>query len=149
MISFIQTLKRIASIALLLGISSQVMAADLVITLTNLDPIEGKLRISLFDKAEGFPGEDEQAFVKKEVAVTGKTMEVTFENIDRSSIAVSVHHDVDNDDEMDTNFIGIPSEPIGSSNNVRPSFGPPEYEDAEIVITEPTTRLAIKVEPIF
>jgi len=33
--------------------------------------------------------------------------------------------------ELTTNFIGIPKEPIGFSNNARIKFGPPSFEEAK------------------
>ncbi len=44
--------------------------------------------------------------------------------------ALSVFYDKDNDGEMDTNFIGMPKEPIALSNNAVAKFGPPKYADA-------------------
>ena len=44
--------------------------------------------------------------------------------------ALSVFYDKDNDGELDTNFIGMPKEPIALSNNAVAKFGPPKYADA-------------------
>ncbi len=44
--------------------------------------------------------------------------------------ALSVFYDKDDDGEMDTNFIGMPKEPIALSNNAVAKFGPPKYADA-------------------
>jgi uncharacterized protein (DUF2141 family) len=44
--------------------------------------------------------------------------------------ALSIFYDKDNDGEMDTNFIGMPKEPIALSNNAVAKFGPPKYADA-------------------
>jgi uncharacterized protein (DUF2141 family) len=44
--------------------------------------------------------------------------------------ALSAFYDADNDGELDTNFIGMPKEPIAMSNNAVAKFGPPKYSDA-------------------
>ena len=44
--------------------------------------------------------------------------------------ALSIFYDRNDNGELDTNFIGIPREPVALSNNARPKFGPPKYEDA-------------------
>lgn len=43
--------------------------------------------------------------------------------------AVSCFHDADNNAKLTTNFLGIPQERYGFSNNVRGKFGPPDLED--------------------
>jgi uncharacterized protein (DUF2141 family) len=44
--------------------------------------------------------------------------------------ALSVFYDRNGNGEMDTNFIGMPKEPIAVSNDAVAKFGPPKYEDA-------------------
>ena len=44
--------------------------------------------------------------------------------------AITIFHDVNDNEELDTNFIGIPKEPYGFSNNPKSSFGPPGFDDA-------------------
>jgi uncharacterized protein (DUF2141 family) len=40
---------------------------------------------------------------------------------------------------MDTNFIGIPKDDFGCSNNATGFMGPPKYEDAKFMLTENKT----------
>ena len=44
---------------------------------------------------------------------------------------------------MDTNFLGIPKEPIACSNNAKGSFGPPKFKDAKFAIAEEETHIKI------
>jgi uncharacterized protein (DUF2141 family) len=44
--------------------------------------------------------------------------------------ALSVFYDRNGNGEMDTNFIGMPKEPIALSNDAVAKLGPPKYEDA-------------------
>ena len=37
--------------------------------------------------------------------------------------------DLNKNGKLDTNFIGIPKEEFGNSNNIQPNFGPPKFED--------------------
>ena len=36
---------------------------------------------------------------------------------------------------MDTNFLGIPKEPIGTSNNATGFMGPPKFKNAKLKVT--------------
>ena len=44
--------------------------------------------------------------------------------------AVSVLHDENNNGKLDTNFLGIPREGVGMSNNPPPRRGPPRFAEA-------------------
>ena len=44
--------------------------------------------------------------------------------------ALSVFYDRNGNGKMDTNFIGMPKEPIALSNDAVAKLGPPKYEDA-------------------
>ncbi|QFU76463.1 DUF2141 domain-containing protein [Halioglobus maricola] len=49
--------------------------------------------------------------------------------------AISLYFDANGNGEMDTNFIGIPKEPVAMSNNAKARFGPPKYKDAVFTLT--------------
>lgn len=44
--------------------------------------------------------------------------------------AIRLFHDVDGDGELDSNLMGLPTEPYGTSNDAPPRFGPPAFDDA-------------------
>ena len=65
---------------------------------------------------------------RKQNIKTGGAM-LTFANLPKGGYAVAVFHDEDADGELDTNFVGIPTEAYGFSNNARGVFGPPELSE--------------------
>ncbi len=60
--------------------------------------------------------------------------------------AISVFHDLNGNQELDKNWMGIPTEPYGFSNNARGKFGPPTYNQCKVKIIDGTTRLTIKLD---
>tara|TARA_R110002072_G_scaffold158421_6_gene309361 strand:+ start:213 stop:608 length:396 start_codon:yes stop_codon:yes gene_type:complete len=50
------------------------------------------------------------------------------------SYAISAFHDINNDDKLNTNALGIPTEKYGFSNNARGWFGPPELSEQLVKI---------------
>mgnify|MGYP005811290629 CR=1 FL=1 len=61
--------------------------------------------------------------------------------------ALSVYQDVNGNGQLERNFVGIPKEPGGLSNNVRPRFGPPKYKDAAFTVkTGTVTEQKIRIE---
>ncbi|MDA9339728.1 DUF2141 domain-containing protein [Polaribacter sp.] len=45
---------------------------------------------------------------------------------------------------MDTNFLGIPKEPIGMSNDAKGFMGPPKFKNAKFNF-DATTTISIKM----
>jgi uncharacterized protein (DUF2141 family) len=56
---------------------------------------------------------------KRVHAVKGQA-ELKFENIAPGVCAVSIHHDANDNGKVDTNFMAIPTEGYGYSNNAHP-----------------------------
>jgi uncharacterized protein (DUF2141 family) len=55
--------------------------------------------------------------------------QAVFNNLKSGKYAVRSYHDENNNKKMDTDFLGIPKESWGCSNNVRPHFAAPKFED--------------------
>ena len=53
-----------------------------------------------------------------------------FDNAAPGKYAVSVFHDENSNGKMDTNFVGMPKEGVGASNNAKGHFGPPKFDAA-------------------
>ena len=62
--------------------------------------------------------------------------------------AISLYYDENNNGTLDSNFIGIPKEPVALSNNARPKFGPPKYRDAVFALEAGGTTQKITIESI-
>ena len=59
--------------------------------------------------------------------------------------AVSAFHDINDNKKMDTNFLGIPKEPTGMSNNAKGFMGPPKYKDAKFKVLK-DIKLTINIK---
>jgi uncharacterized protein (DUF2141 family) len=110
---------------------------SLEVTVMNINEVTGSIRVGLFDS-------NEENFLKTPlkgqiVKTSGKMVKVIFENIPKGIYAVSVIHDVNENNELDKNFIGIPKEGFGFSNNAMGSFGPPKFKEASFTIPETKT----------
>ncbi len=71
-------------------------------------------------------------------------MTVSFEDIKPGTYAINVFHDENSNKKMETNFIGIPVEGYGFSNNPR-LFGPPTFNKTKFIFKEATLTLDIKM----
>jgi uncharacterized protein (DUF2141 family) len=51
--------------------------------------------------------------------------------------AVVITQDLNDNDKLDKNLMGIPVEPYGFSNNVRPKFAPPAFDGCKFMVNGP------------
>jgi uncharacterized protein (DUF2141 family) len=98
---------------------------------------KGSLHCRLYSRADGFPGKPPYQ-AEQTVAVTGKTMACVFPGVAAGTYAVAVFHDENGNGKLDTNFLGIPREGVGVSNNKMRSMGPPTWDDSRFALTGDT-----------
>jgi uncharacterized protein (DUF2141 family) len=65
--------------------------------------------------------------------------QAVFNNLKSGKYAVRSYHDENNNKKMDTDFLGIPKESWGCSNNVRPHLAAPKFEDMIFVLEKDET----------
>ncbi|MEO1624966.1 MAG: DUF2141 domain-containing protein [Bacteroidota bacterium] len=110
---------------------------SLNISVEGVKKIKGEVFVALFNQSEGFPGGDAR-FREAVVKVEQSTVQIQFDNLPAASYAVSLFHDVNESGDMDTNWMGIPKEPYGFSNNPRIVFRAPTYEDCSFSVEQDT-----------
>ena len=119
----------------------------LVVEISGLKDASGDVYIAVYDSDSNWLSEDtfRDAKVTIAEALDGDLVRTEM-HLPLGEYALTVFHDTDNDGELDTNFIGIPKEPIAMSNNAVAKFGPPKYEDAVFTLgAEPMIQhIAIK-----
>jgi uncharacterized protein (DUF2141 family) len=129
-------MRRLATITiltLLLGVPSTAGAddepADIVLDVTGLEDDSGVVRCALHTKSDWLNTED----ARRRIEASPDSGEATcrFEDVEAGTYAVAAYHDRDDDGEMDSNFLGIPSEPVCASNNPEANMGPPSFSDAK------------------
>ncbi|MEM9189042.1 MAG: DUF2141 domain-containing protein, partial [Myxococcota bacterium] len=116
-----------------------------VITIVNLKSDSGPVNCTLFRSAEGFPTEPDRALRRVQVRARGQRAQCLFPVLAPGRYAVAVWHDEDGDGELDTNFLGVPQERIGASNNAQGTFGPPRFRDAAFRV-QGVVRQTVRVE---
>lgn len=71
---------------------------------------------------------------------------ITITNLSPGKYTFRYFHDENNNKKLDTDWIGIPTEGFGFSNNAKGKFGPPSYEKTIFQFTSDTT---MKCTPIY
>ena len=123
-------MKRTLVISLILLISSIILGqATITLKVEGMQEVKGDMSVALYDKSDDFPGKENYFFAED---VTIKSLDFTyfFKDIPPGTYAIAIYHDLDKNGEMNKNWMGIPKEPYGFSNNVMGRMGPPDFEDA-------------------
>lgn len=124
-------MKPIAVIFLVLC-ASLAQAANLSVRVQDA-PADGILVFQVYDAPNTFG--DFRDPVKEIRAPIQKGAVYQLDGIPSGEIAILVYVDENENGLIDKNFIGIPQEPLGISNNYRPK-GPPSFARAKITIIE-------------
>ena len=120
------------AVVLILIITTAIMNAQetysLTVKIEGAANDEGKMMIALYDSESNFL---EKTFKGSTSQISNKGCTVTFENVPEGIYAVSIFHDENDNDKLDSNFIGIPKEDYGCSNGASGFMGPPKWKDAK------------------
>jgi len=109
----------------------------LTVVFKGLKNTKGKILVSLFDSEKGFPTIAEAALKSSSVVLEEGTLPRTeFLGLAPGSYAISAVHDENNNQKVDTNWIGIPREGVATSRDAKGSMGPPKYRDAVLEIKQ-------------
>lgn len=131
---------RIKTLTFITGVflTTSTLAASLDVKLDGFQNDKGQVLVFLHNKPDFFPTQPDKAVSSKIVKIQNKTAHVRFDDIKPGVYALSIVHDENNNGKLETNFLGIPKESVGTSNNVRGRFGPPSFKDASFKLEEDT-----------
>ena len=112
--------------ALLLALAiASAFAHSVTIHIQDIGNTKGKLLVKL----ESYDGSKLQPFKKISLIPNTKGITHTFNNIENGKYAISAYHDENSNNKLDKNFIGIPKEDYGFSNNPSKGLSPPKMEE--------------------
>ena len=122
---------------------SEISNFELVIY--GLKDVKGEVRIAMFNSEEKYGDKEEPLHavvleVKSDTVVWDKA-ELLF-----GEYAIAVYHDKNVNGKLDSNFLGIPKEAYGFSNNARGRFGPASWKDAHFIVNEANSSMSIEVK---
>jgi uncharacterized protein (DUF2141 family) len=148
-------------------------SGSLTAEVTGLKNTNGQVCFSLFNSGEGFPNNPEAMVATQCVSaattptkttesgsleressetMTESTTEsptvafsVTFANLELGTYAVSVLHDENGDNQLNTGSFGIPTEGFGFSQNPVIQAGAPEFSEAAVVVAGPSSTTEIEL----
>ncbi|MEW5801747.1 MAG: DUF2141 domain-containing protein [bacterium] len=118
---------------------------DIEVTITHFHNNTGEVRVFLYDSKDGFPDKSEKAFQTISNKIENGESKIRFTHIPFGVYAISIIHDENSNGKLDKKLWAIPKEGYGASNNPKPRFGPPRFEDSRFEINAEKVDLCIQV----
>lgn len=132
------------NLLLLMSHSAGISPVTLHVEITNVKTAKGKLMIGVYKPEDKF-GEGKPE-ISELIEVKSVGNKKTSFQLLPGKYAFAVFHDVNNNGELDKNFVGIPKEPYGFSKDFRPKFSAPRFEDCAFEVTgESEQRISVEL----
>jgi uncharacterized protein (DUF2141 family) len=97
------------------------------VEISSLRNDKGQVLCALFSSAEAFPKKADRAAARITAKIVERKAVCDFTGVAPGTYAVSVVHDENSNGKLDTNFIGMPREGVGASNDAKGHMGPPKF----------------------
>jgi len=121
------------------------VTGELHIAISNIETARGTLQVAVYNNGDNWldssAGEPPVFSATKAVNSTDNAT-VVIGSMPAGNYAISIFHDLNGNDKLDTNFIGFPKEPFGFSAPMG-KFGPPKYKDASIDVKQGVNQIGI------
>jgi uncharacterized protein (DUF2141 family) len=100
------------------------------VDISGLRSDKGQMLCALFSSAEAFPTKADKAVARLTAKIAERQAVCDFTGVAPGTYAVSVVHDENLNGKLDRNFIGMPREGVGASNDAKGHMGPPKFRAA-------------------
>ncbi len=94
------------------------------------------IKLNFYNAPEKFL-KDGQVAIRLLVRPEGKTSIMIPVELTAGEWAVALTQDLNNNDKLDKNFLGIPTEPFAFSNNIKPRLAAPTFQECKFMVTGP------------
>lgn len=109
-----------------------VQSSEIQFEILAINSDSGKVYIQLFQGEKNY--KQGKALASSVIKAKAGDNTVMFHNIEQGEYAIRFFHDQNDNGQLETNFIGMPTEGYGFSNDAKPNFGPAKYEDMKFEV---------------
>ncbi|NNG27636.1 MAG: DUF2141 domain-containing protein [Ignavibacteriaceae bacterium] len=127
------------------GIEKSSDKGSLIVKIIGFENNKGDCRIAL-DKLKNVYEGGDSVFIGKILPIINSEVSLKIDSLNYGNYAIKVFHDENSNGELDSNFLGIPTEDYGFSNNASSWFGPPSWEKAVFLFNHEEMSIEISVD---
>jgi uncharacterized protein (DUF2141 family) len=113
-------------------------SGEIALTIKGIENQNGHIAVGLYKSPQGFRT---PSYAIRGVNLTpkGDQLTYTFTHIPNGIYAISIFHDENRNGKLDENFVGLPKEGYGFSNNVRPIYRGATFEESKFELKDQTS----------
>ena len=115
------------------------------IKISGFENDKGDCWFALDNSKDVYESED-SVFIGKILPIINRNVSLVIDSLEYGYYAIKVFHDENSNGKIDTNFLGIPTENYGYSNNASAWFGQPDWEKAKFLFNQREMTLEISVD---
>lgn len=116
------------------------------VTVNNVRASKGLITASLYNEdPDGFLDKDARLEKERVDAKEGETL-ICLVAPGPGVYAVALYHDENGNRKFDKNFIGIPKEAFGFSNNPKIGLAPPDHKDVSFTVEGPVHDIQVSLD---
>jgi uncharacterized protein (DUF2141 family) len=124
--------------------AGEASAARIVVTITGLKSNEGGVYVGLYATPSKFLN-GTQVDAMKKVRASTAPITVVFDNLAPGTYAVGTYHDENNNNHLDTNFLGLPTEGYALSNGIRAVAAKPTFQQAAFTVGNAGAAVSLQI----
>lgn len=117
-------------------------AADLTVTVSSIEQAAGEIMLAIYDNENDFQKTAKQASRRDAVI---DEVKFQFPDLATGNYAILVFQDINGNGKLDSNLLGMPTEPWGASLQGKRIFGAPDWKDTSFAITDSGTAITIEL----
>lgn len=130
----------LAAAALILPIAA--WSSDLVLKVENVKGTTGELRVAVYGSAGDYRKSPVKAI---KAAAAGDPVSIRITGLAAGDYAIALFHDRNGNEKLDSNLMGIPTEPYGFSGSTRNLMGPANWEQARFSVAPAGTTITVRL----
>ena len=120
--------------------------AELRIEIAGIEKPNGQVLVALYDRKTAFL-DPQKAHSLKVLPIENKGgLSLSLGALPVGEYAFACFHDLNNNGKLDKNLLGVPTEPYGFSNNARPKFRAPSWEEAKFALPQGGQVVTLRLE---
>lgn len=120
-------------------------AGSLIIEVENIRTSGGMVWIGLYNSQENYLIKEKAIVEGQKVDHTGKVL-IKVPNLSFGNYAIALFHDINNNGELDRNFLGIPSEPYAFSRVPATKWRLPRFDEVRFSFQHSNQVLSTKLK---
>lgn len=118
---------------------------SLIIQVDNIKKAEGFLWIGIYDSEDNFLVKEKAIVEGIEVTRTG-SVQIKFPSLPYGTYAIAMFHDLNGNDELDRNRIGIPTEPYAFSGDLRSKWRLPNFSEVSVAFKSNGQKIHFRLQ---